>query len=1209
MQAYVQLRAQRLTRFLTAAVLTLLFSLPVFGQANFGRVLGAVTDQTGGALVGATVTVTDIQRGISRTLTTDSSGQYVAPNLLPGTYSVRAEAKGFKTATQSKILLEVGKDARIDMSLQPGEATQEITIVGEAPLVETTNATLGGTVSNETINDLPLNGRDFINLLSLRPGLEVYPGGGTSTRSANGLRAEDVGYIVNGLRADEAYTGQSVLNAPIPAGDTSTSLPIDAIQEFNTEENPKAEYGWKPGAVVNAGLKSGTNGLHGTAFAFGRDDSWDARNYFDPAASLPKAPIALEQFGVSAGGPIKKDKLFWFANYEGQRYSVGSVYQTQAPTTVSLASLFPTAKNCKTLLSGNCKQSLVDACNDVGRANVSPLSATIAGLPAGSCIPRSPSYKPDPATESLFPTNTSAGSVVEGLQSYNQQDNGVVKIDYHRNDRNTYSAMYFNGRGGGVWNDSAYQAGVAGSGNSPFMSALGPVGIQLASGNWTWTPNSTWVNEFMVGYNRFYQPYLSVDHAVNPTAYGINTGVTDPRFFGFPLIQISPFGFGNFHLGGNWPKIEGPDNSVQLTDHISYLRGKHLIKFGGEFINNQAKPFVTQNGKGRIKFSNLEGFLTGKAAGTGSRILVGDPLRHLSDKQFALFAQDDWRITPRVTINLGLRYEYTTVLKDANNQLGNFLPSQGLVQVGNQISSPFNGDKKDFSPRVGFAWDVTGSGKTVVRGGGSLMYEQLPLDVFIAVSNQLGINQIPTGAALQVNGVTTKGAGNMGVLVENVAGKNINWNGSSVGGASIFNTSLICGDGLNGDAGPCNTEAVDPNLTTPRVATWTVNIQHAFTNSLSLEAAYVGTHGDGLLGFTNINEPPLGAGFAPADILAGDPGAASGSAEQAKRPFVAKFPYLANIDYLSNIDRSNYNALQLTLTQRSSHGLSLILGYTYGHALDDASSNFNANQVPLLSSNPGLQYGNSDFDIRNRFTLTATYAIPGKKGFGQMLEGWQLNSILSLQGGAPWGVQDLGNDFSGNGQVNGLDSYGQTWNLTGSPSGFTSNQYSIPFCSDAATCTDQFGNSMSVTDSATLWGKCTTAATPGGAAALASLGVSGCYVKGNSVLTPPALGTIGNAGRNIFRDSGFKNLDLSVMKNWKYQEKLTAQFRAEFFNVLNHPNFANPNGPAGLGFNDASAGAGGGFGCGCLTPDQGAPNPVLGTGGARSIQLGLKLIF
>src|SRR5690348_11551023 len=173
MQAYVQLRAQRLTRFLTAAVLTLLFSLPVFGQANFGRVLGAVTDQTGGALVGATVIVTDTQRGISRTLTTDSSGQYVAPNLLPGTYSVRAEAKGFKTATQSKILLEVGKDARIDMSLQPGEATQEITIVGEAPLVETTNATLGGTVSNETINDLPLNGRDFINLLSLRPGMEV----------------------------------------------------------------------------------------------------------------------------------------------------------------------------------------------------------------------------------------------------------------------------------------------------------------------------------------------------------------------------------------------------------------------------------------------------------------------------------------------------------------------------------------------------------------------------------------------------------------------------------------------------------------------------------------------------------------------------------------------------------------------------------------------------------------------------------------------------------------------------------------------------------------------------------------------------------------------------------------------------------------------------------------------------------------------------
>src|SRR4029077_2896773 len=194
--------------------------------------------------------------------------------------------------------------------LQPGEQAEKITVTGELPMVETTNATLGGTLSNETINELPLNGRNYQNLLSLRPGVLLFPGGGAYVQSANGTRAEDVGYMLDGLKGDEAYTGQSVLNAPIAAGDTSTVLPIDAIQEFNTEENPKAEFGWKPGATVNAGLKSGTNLLHGTALAFGRDTALDARNFFDQPPQ-PKAAVGLEQFGASLGGPIKKDKLFW----------------------------------------------------------------------------------------------------------------------------------------------------------------------------------------------------------------------------------------------------------------------------------------------------------------------------------------------------------------------------------------------------------------------------------------------------------------------------------------------------------------------------------------------------------------------------------------------------------------------------------------------------------------------------------------------------------------------------------------------------------------------------------------------------------------------------------------------------------------------------------------------------------------------------------
>src|ERR1700732_1962322 len=289
-----------------------LVCVPLFSQGNQGRITGTVTDKSGGVVAGATVTVKDVQRGVARTLTTGDSGEYNAPNLLPGTYAVRGEARGFRAIEQQNILLEVGKEIRIDLSLQPGEINQTITITEAPPMVETTNATLGGTLSNQAINDLPLNGRNYINLLSLRPGMTVYPGGGSAARSANGTRPEDIGYLLDGVREDDPYTGSRVLNAVIPAGDASTSLPIDAIQEFNTEQNPKSEFGWKPGAIVNAGVKSGSNRIHGTAFAFGRDTVLDPRNFFNQPgpnclAPCTKAPIGLEQFGASLGGAIKKD--------------------------------------------------------------------------------------------------------------------------------------------------------------------------------------------------------------------------------------------------------------------------------------------------------------------------------------------------------------------------------------------------------------------------------------------------------------------------------------------------------------------------------------------------------------------------------------------------------------------------------------------------------------------------------------------------------------------------------------------------------------------------------------------------------------------------------------------------------------------------------------------------------------------------------------
>jgi Carboxypeptidase regulatory-like domain/TonB dependent receptor-like, beta-barrel len=1241
---FFRVHATRSVQVLALAVAACLVSVPVFSQGNLGRLTGTITDQSGGVIAGATVTVKDVERGVSRTLTTGDSGEYNAPNLLPGTYAVRAEAKGFKSVERQNILLEVGKEIRVDLPLQPGEVSQTITITEAAPMVETTNATLGGTLSNETINDLPLNGRNYINLLTLRPGMNVYAGGGSFTRSANGTRAEDIGYLIDGLRNDDSFTGSSVLNAAIPAGDSSTSLPIDAIQEFNTEQNPKAEFGWKPGAIVNAGIKSGTNSIHGTAFAFGRDTALDARNFFnhpglpqcpDPCA---KAPIGLEQFGASLGGAVKKDKLFYFVNYEGQRYNVADSLIATPPVTVAMPSAGGAGAGlCATLAAGNCQLSLVDACNDVGFANVTPLSAHIAGLNP-DCSVKTTNYTPG-AGESLFPANPGVGgsnSEVLGLVSTSKQDNGVAKVDYHLNDRNSFAGMYFRGVGGGSWHDQAWEVGLPGSSGSPFVSQLWGY-IQVGSGSWTWTPTSTFVNEFRAGYSYYSQPSVSNDSTVNPLSYGINTGVTDPRRFGFPLVQINSLNGATFKLGGNWPKYNGPDGSLQILDHVSILRGKHAFKFGGEFIRDTSNPFVTMNAKGLVKFHDIESFLTG-TVNPGSLIQAGDPQRYLHDYSYAAFVQDDWRLTPKLIVNLGVRYELTTVLKDRNNQLGNFDPNSptGFAQVGFGLSSPYNGDHNNFSPRIGFAWDVRGDGKTVIRGGGSLMYEQIPLISLTAVGNQLGLNQIPTGATeIFMNGgtqVIRPGPGNMGALNVGVdpGALSAGWQAQSAacvsGGTtacgSIFPAAIFqlqCGDAIGNDPAPCNIEAVDRNLRTPYISTWTLTIQRAITDNLSLEVAYVGNHGTKLLGFQNINQPPLGSSYAAGETafcnnniadptgvntpFACDPSEALGPA-QTQRPLFSKFPYIGEVDRLSNQDKSNYNSLQMTLTQRPMHGLSFLAGYTYAHALDAGSNNFNDIQLPPDSSHPTRSvYGNSLFDIRHRFTLSTTYAIPGIRRLGQLLQGWELNSVVTLQSASPWGVQDFTNDFSGTNQVNELNTFGQPWNFTGNPNDFKAGRNAPTPCWSGSGASALPGCTLTSVPAAC------TSAVANNIGAQNTLNAVGCYAVGNSALTPPALGTVGNSGRNIFRDLGFRNWDLSVVKDTKIKERLTAQFRAEFFNVLNHANFSDPNGPANAGFNDPSTGTTGNFGCGCNTPDQSAPNPVLGTGGARSIQLGLKLIW
>src|ERR1035438_9677567 len=403
----------RLLTFAVAAVLVVTISLS--GQTYQGRILGLVADSSGAVVTGAKVTITNTATGISRSLTTTAAGDYNAPNLEPGPYVVTVEAPGFKKIQRTDLQLEVAKDIRVDFTLNPGAITETMTVSEEAPIVDTTTDVLGGTLSNKAINELPLQGRDFQNLLELRPGIQRVPGGGFHSTTSNGNRTDDNNYTVDGTDDNDSYYGETVLNNAGVEGTPASHLPLDAIQEFNNQENQGADYGWKPGAVVNIGLKSGTNQFHGTAYYFHRNSALDARNYFDPAPDKV-SDLLLHQFGTSVGGPIIRDKLFFFATYEGVRDRVGNPFNASSPVTSSI---------------GDPDSSIPDAiaaCNADPSCTPNPLSLQVKTF-----------FLPNPG----FTASATDPTLINyDFTNHNREDNVLAKIDYHPNEHSTISGRY-----------------------------------------------------------------------------------------------------------------------------------------------------------------------------------------------------------------------------------------------------------------------------------------------------------------------------------------------------------------------------------------------------------------------------------------------------------------------------------------------------------------------------------------------------------------------------------------------------------------------------------------------------------------------------------------------------------------------------------------------------------------------------------------------
>jgi len=1213
-----------------------LLCLPLFSQTSQGTIQGGVFDQTGGAVAGATVSVMDVARGVTRTLTTDGAGEYIANGLTPGTYTVRAEAKGFRNVEHSGVLLEVGQSVRVDLVVQPGEQTQTITVTGEIPAVDTTDSTLGGTVSNQSINSLPLNGRNFARLLQLRPGTVTAVGTGTGSTSTNGLPVDKDMQRLEGIANINCCQGSSLLNSSYGGGDSGSLVPIDAIQEFSAQQNPKAEAGFRQGGVVNVGIKSGTNGLHGSAYAFGRDASaTDSSNYFTGAVT----PATLEQFGATAGGPILKDKLFWFAGYEGLRVGVGSVAVVTIPTDVSLA----TGANP----AGNAALSMVDACNALNPTHaalgnaankVNGLSAQLSGLNPVTCV-----VTPASSTvENLFPTlnSTTSNTFAPGISSNLPLNNGLFKGDYILSPHQHINGFLFVSK--------AYQTSPGNNNISPQWSHTTIDDAWQYSGDWTWTPSSNWLNDFRLGLVYYRNSQGVVDDNVLPssswglssaglpTGYSMNTGVTNPVYGSFPVIKFNSFS--GILGGGGRTSRRGPTGGVDLVETVSYLRGKHAFKFGFEYLDQIFDGIAYSGAQGAATFTNLQNFLQGIPS-SGS-ILLGDPTDNTRSHWFGGFAQDDWRLSPRLTLNLGVRYEYYTPETERHNYIGNFNPNVNPLTTpaiqqfgpGAPLSSEFDAGLGHVWPRLGVAWDVRGNGKTVVRAGFGVLEGGTSMAALNIIS--------PFGANFPSVGVNNSGSdinqhtpANISFTCATSSCTGLwNWNTTGVpvfptAGTSVINgvtyTGVTCAPTaapFNGT--PCSTGAMDPHIHQPYAAEWNLDIQRAITNKLTVDVAYVGDHGYDIENMVDLNQPPLGTGW-PAPVaspanntftcITTNVCKPNTAAELAAGKYTSIFPYLSSINESTNGDFSNYNGLQMTLQARNYHGLSFLSGYTFAHALsakpNDADPTDTSGATILQSdkNNLRLNYGSSPNDIRHRFTFSPTYAIPGMKSPGQMLEGWSVNAILALQTGLRWTPSDTTSvDWLGTGEKSNTSipvGVVQYWNYTGPTSAFSNtNQHPIPCYGVLGGCTP-----FASTPAATLAACQTSATAPyggptttNGQLALAALANAACYVQNGGVLTPPAYGTLGDAGAGFFAGPTYKNVDFSVLKLWKFKERYSAQFRLEFFNLFNRTDFAAPG-------SNPSSGLSGGFGYATNTPDS--TNAVLGSGGPRHIQFGLKLAF
>lgn len=1030
--------------FTLIAILIAIFAIAVapnglYSQSTSGTILGKITDSTGAVLPGAPVTATNMLTGQARSGKTNEIGEYIFPGLPVGRYRIEAQAAGFGRAARNDVELAVNQNARLDMVLQVGTIEQAVEVFADATQVNTQNSQLGDLVDTKRVAELPLNGRNVYDLITLMPGVartttRVVQSRDNNQFSINGGRTTTNNFLLDGGFNNDIWRNQGN-TAPNP----------DAVQEFRVlSANTSAEFGRLPGATVNVITKSGGNELHGSAFEFFRNNVLNARNFFQSTVS----PLRYNQYGGTLGGPVRKNKTFFFGSFQQLK---------QTTTTFSNTSRPPSAAERGGDFSGSAASQLP---NDPD---------TSQPFPGG----RIPVSRLDTVAMNIINQTMPVPNTSDGRYEYTQPETAsqyefLAKGDHQFNDREKLSISYFQ------LHTDLHEYFANGNNVPDYAKRLNAVRQKNLVVNHTSIFSSNIVNEVRFNLMRRSTPWYW-EYAKTLNDFGSKVTIaaqpaTPPR------ITVS----GRVTMGTYWAL--GLDQSLSWSDTVTWVKNRHSIKFGGWFMWGFYGENGTSNSSGSIATSGantrnaMADFMLGRVAFTEDNGNYPD----FRSKSFHMFFQDDWKVLPRLTVNVGARYELSAPMVWTTDWMANFVPGQqstafptapaGLLYKGDagfqRGGRKF--DKNNIAPRLGLSWDVLGNGKTAVRAAYGIYYLGQYGDGIRATQPYIVSLTVPSTPSL-VNP----------------------W--ANFAGGDPFPVNLKTNPRF---VKPITVIHFDPNAATPYIQQLNLTVEQEVIRNLTVQASYVGTLGR--KGQMNRDQN------APIFI----PGASTANNYNDRRPYMpGTFAQIA--DYMTAAS-SSYNAMQLVVNRRFARGFSIMADYTYSKSLDYVSSdNLNASVSITDNSNYRLDRGRSDGQPQHIGKVSFLWSLPQmKQGHWlarQVVNGWQVNGIWSIQSGLPFSVTS-GQDTNVDGNTN------DRADLTGDPSLDTgrSRQNLI----------QKYFNTVA--------------------------------------FAVPSVGRGGTSGRNIMTGPGTSNTDLSFFKVFRPRENHQLQFRGEFFNMFNQVRLGNP---------------------------------------------------